>query len=185
VSFYGFAGWLLNQEAFSALVIFASAAALLRPDIKTLAVLFWGAGYFSTQVPLSLGWELTFFNKYELQSLVSVMLILFYLTIFRTKYTVFSAICETVMTLFNSAWVLLLFVGAILDRHQWWWWAFIATMNYASFISICLNKWGENERERRPVESSVRSNIALDHVLVFHGIIRKVNQGMARWEDWG
>jgi len=157
IYFYSFVEWILNPTVFSFLVIVSCAAALLRPDIKTLAVFFWAAAYFSTQVPLALGWEIEQHNKLMLQCVVSLVLLGFYCTIPITRYIYFAMWCETAL-------IALGFITVISNLHDWWHWMLVGIINWAGFASVCLNRWGSHSERRARVDNSEASHLDLDHV---------------------
>lgn len=157
MSGYDLAEIILNQRAFSALVILNSAAALARPDRKSLAVLFFACAYFSTQIPLTAGLQTTLAQKYLAQGIVSLALLCFYATTTVTRYIVFSALCELALIATNIVFL-------TTPIHQWYHWAIFSTINYLSFISLNLNKWLGSDRHGRVVEQAPRTAYALDHV---------------------
>jgi hypothetical protein len=170
------AEFLFNQDFFAAVVALAVVAAIYRPDSKSWAVFLWAIVFFATDIPNRFGWEFAFMDKYHVHSLLSVTLILFYLTITRTKYTAMSAIFETLITLVNGIWVSFVIPAVPSEWHQWYWWLAIVILNACSLACIIWNKWGE-EYVRRARESYNRLAYSLGNVRYLHGIIRKTYPG--------
>lgn len=183
MNLYAWTELVLNQSLFSALLIVFCAAALLRPDVKTLAILFWTAGYFSTQIPLVLGYEIGYSSRLVMQGLVSFCLIVFVLTLPPSKFLIMTACAELAMILINAMWVGTVEYLQIINLTSWHHWALFGILNYISFTGVCLNKWGDKERESRPITSALRSGISLGHVYDCGSIMGKSPTEMAQWKD--
>lgn len=184
MSFYQLAEWILDQDRFSALILILCAVALIRPDVKSLAILFWVLGYFSTQLPLAfLNYEIEYSSQLVMQGLVSFCLIVFFLTVQPSKFLMMSACAELTMILINAVWVSLVEYAMILEWHPYYQWLAFAILNYISFIGVCLNKWGDKKRDKRPIESDIRPPRIMDHVYNRDGIMGKTTQELAQWKD--
>jgi hypothetical protein len=171
-------GLLLHQGVFSALVLLAAFASQLRPDRKSLALFFYALAYFSTQIPFYLGWELVGASRVVIMALVSLALMFFYTTIPSNRYIIVAAICESLL--------ILLQIGSVISElHPWPVWAITCIINYVSFISLCLNKWGAGEHERRSGESDNRLDYIVGYVRYLRVIIRKTHPGKGECKDSG
>jgi hypothetical protein len=150
-------GDLLNQRFFSGLVILSCAAALLRPDVKSLGILLFGLGYFSTQIPLSLGYQILGQDKLFLQALVCISMIFGYASLPATRYILFAMSCEAALIFINI-------ITISINLHDWWHWMLFCVINYASFTALCLNKWRDGHDRREPESCTGVINHSLDHI---------------------
>jgi len=153
---YAVLGTLLNQYVFLVLLIGATSAACLRRNAGTVALVFFAAGYLSTQIPLLLGMQIAWEDRLFLQALVSIGMVYMYWLLPITRPLVVAMLCECALIAVN---ILTLAV----NLHEWWHWMLFGVINYTSFISLCINKWGPR-RERAPLGERKTPADTFDHV---------------------
>jgi hypothetical protein len=149
-------GQALDQDIFAALVVVIAASALFKPESRSIPLIAFAVGYFSTQIPLLSGLLQSLESKYIAQGLASLVLVAGYSLAPPGRYLVFSASCECALILVNILWMMS-------NWHQWYHWALFGIINYLSLISLIINKWGAR-RAGRLDEQSPRTGYALDHV---------------------
>lgn len=128
---------ILNQSVFAALLIVAGATVIVcRARLHaSLALLFFVAGYFVTQVPLVSDMAITRNEKYLAQGIISLLLIAVYQSLDVTLPLLIAMVNEVVLITVN---ITFLFGG----WHEWYHWAIFGTVNYISFIALCVNWLG-------------------------------------------
>jgi len=131
---------LLNQSVFAALLLLAGAVVLYhRKHLHaSLALLFFVAGYFVTQLPLVSEVAVTREQKYLAQGIISLCLIAVYSSLDVPLPLLVAMLNEIIQLLVN-----ILFV--FWDWHEWYHWAIFGGINYISFLALCLN-WGRRGR---------------------------------------
>ncbi len=147
---------LLDQDAFAALILVATVWACASPARSTWAFLAFGAGYFSTQVPLLIGWEPEYNERLFAQAAVSTVTAILYQIIGQNRYLLACSINEALMIAINGAWV-------ILNWHPWFHWALFAIINYISLFLLVANHEG-GRRVRRSIPSVDIPSKNLGHV---------------------
>ncbi len=165
---------LLNQDVFSALLIITGIVVLIRQKHlqASLALLFFIAGYYVTQIPLISGWAVTLEEKYVAQAVVSLCLIVIYNTIDVTVTLLLASLNELILIAINIAYV----VG---DHSLWWHWMLFSLINYISY-GILLCYYGHIERIHNKRPDASRSFVqTLMHVLSKRRDDNKKNRKMA------
>lgn len=127
---------LLNQSVFAALLMLAGAVVILsRKRLHaSLALLFFVAGYFVTQIPLVSDMAISRNEKYLAQGIISLLLITVYYSLDVTLPLLIALGNEVILIAVNIAF---LFGG----WHEWYHWAIFGSINYISFAALCFN-WG-------------------------------------------
>jgi len=131
---------LLNQSVFAALLILAGAVVvLIRKHLHaSLALLFFVAGYFVTQIPLISEVVISREDKYIAQAIISLCLITVYFSLDVTLPLLIAMANEVILIAVNVLFT-------VLTIHEWWHWALFGTINYISFLALCVN-WGRRGR---------------------------------------
>jgi len=129
---------LLNQSVFAALLILAGAVVVLsRKRLHaSLALLFFVAGYFVTQIPLVSDMAITTHEKYLAQGVISLLLITVYASLDVTLPLLLAMANEVMLIVINILFTLF-------DIHPWYHWVLFGVINYISFVALCLN-WGRS-----------------------------------------
>lgn len=122
---------LLNQDFFAAILVLTAIVILLRQRHlhASLALLFFIAGYFATQIPLISGVLITVPQKYVAQGLISLCLVIVYSTLDVTKPLLFATINEVILIAVNI-------VFSVVDIHPWFQWAIFSAINWLSFLAL-------------------------------------------------
>lgn len=125
---------ILNQDFFAAVLVLTAVVILIRQRHlhASLALLFFIAGYFATQIPLISGVLITLPQKYVAQGFISLCLIMVYSTFDVTRPLLIAMINEVILIAVNI-------VFSVVEIHAWFHWFIFSAINWLSFLALLYN----------------------------------------------
>lgn len=157
---------ILNQDFFAGVLILTAVVILIRQRHfqASLALLFFIAGYFVTQIPLISGYLTSLPEKYVAQGLISLCLVMVYSTLDVTKPLLFAAINEVILIAVNI-------VFSVVEIHLWYHWFIFSAINWLSFLAL-LYHYGQRgrieSRRHTPLHNLVKTWLYVHSRSVHH-----------------
>lgn len=135
---------VLNQDFFAGVLILTAVVILIRQRHfqASLALLFFIAGYFVTQLPLISGSLTSLPEKYVAQGLISLCLVVVYSTLDVTKPLLFAAINEVILIGVNI-------VFSVVEIHSWFHWFIFSAVNWLSYLMLLYDYRSRGHIEHR------------------------------------
>ena len=156
--------FLLHEDLFGAVLITAGTLILFkrRHLQASIAILFFIAGWFATEIPLLAGYAATDIEKFTAQSTISLCLICLYVSLDAKITLLIATINEVLLLLINVLFMLY-------DWPAWYHWFAFGVINWASLIALCYN-YGSSERVSK--RSGTLDSPAKAQYLVLRGLER-------------